>query len=88
MITEGLADQFSVELAGINPPIWSTALAGAALNTWIQQSRAERSNATYNHDAWFFGARPEIPRWAGYSIGFELTRRYQRPALTTARFRA
>ncbi len=33
MVTEGLADQFSIEVAGIDPSIWSTALSDADLAT-------------------------------------------------------
>jgi hypothetical protein len=76
IITEGLADQFSIELAHVDPPIWSTALSGNQLESWIERSRAEWFNSSYDHDAWFFGSTPTVPRWAGYSIGFELTRRY------------
>jgi hypothetical protein len=78
MMTEGLADQFSVEVAGIDPPLWSSALSGEGLETWSLRARAEWFNRSYNHDAWFFGAAPPIPRWAGYTIGFELVGEFLR----------
>jgi uncharacterized protein YjaZ len=31
---------------------------------------------SYDHNAWFFGTDPDIPRWAGYAIGFELVKNY------------
>jgi len=74
MVTEGLADQFSIELAGIDSPIWSTALSADELEIWSERARAQWFDGGYSHDAWFFGTGGEIPRWAGYSIGFELTR--------------
>jgi hypothetical protein len=72
MVTEGLADRFSVEVAGIDPPLWSSALEGDSLEMWSQRARDEWFNGSYNHDAWFFGAAPPIPRWAGYTIGFDI----------------
>jgi uncharacterized protein YjaZ len=76
MVTEGLADQFAIEVAGIDPPIWATALDPEELTIWSERARAQWLDSPYNHDAWFFGTGGEIPRWAGYSIGFELTRVY------------
>lgn len=76
MISEGLADHFAMEVAGVAPPIWSIAVQGDELETWLARASGEWLRASYNHDVWFFGAGPEIPRWAGYSLGFELVRRY------------
>jgi uncharacterized protein YjaZ len=78
MVSEGLADQFAIEVAGIGPPIWSTALTDAELATWSAIAREHWFDNPWNHDAWFFGADPNIPRWAGYSIGFDLTRSFLR----------
>jgi Predicted Zn-dependent protease (DUF2268) len=78
MVTEGIADQFSIEVAGIDPPIWSTALSNADLATWSAIARVHWYDNPWNHDAWFFGADPSIPRWTGYSIGFDLTRTFLR----------
>jgi uncharacterized protein YjaZ len=76
MVTEGLADQFSVEIADIDPPMWSQALSAAELVTWTAIAREHWLEPTWNHDAWFFGADPSIPRWAGYSIGYEIARTF------------
>lgn len=86
MILEGLADQFSIEVTGSEPPIWATALTGDALAGWTERSRAQWFDESYNHSAWFFGTSPAIPRWAGYSIGFGLTRDFFRanPSQTAA----
>lgn len=72
MISEGLADQFAVEAAGIDPPLWSTALDSGQLATWTSRAREQWFDAGYDHSAWFFGTG-EIPRWAGYTIGFRMT---------------
>ena len=75
MVAEGLADQFSVELARIPPPLWSSALTPAQLETWSERAEAEWFNGSYDHNAWFFGTS-SIPRWAGYTIGFVITGEY------------
>jgi uncharacterized protein YjaZ len=75
MVTEGLADQFAIEVAGIDPPIWSMALSEAELEVWSKRAREQWFETPYDHDAWFFGTR-DIPRWTGYAIGFDMTRRF------------
>jgi len=50
MVSEGLADQFSMEVAGVDPPLWSLALSGDALAEWSARAREEWSNENYNHD--------------------------------------
>ena len=76
MVSEGLADQFSVEVASIDPPPWSSALSAQELAHWSGRAREQWFDADYNHGDWFFGRSPVIPRWAGYSIGFDLTARF------------
>ena len=70
VVSEGLADHFSLELAGGAPPPWSSALQPEELADWTDTALAESSTA-YDHSRWFFGTG-SIPRWAGYSIGFAL----------------
>lgn len=76
VISEGLADQFAIEVAGIDPPMWSTALSVEELEVWSARAKEQWYDSGYNHDAWFFGTGGQIPRWAGYSIGFEMTREF------------
>jgi uncharacterized protein YjaZ len=73
MVSEGLADQFAIEVAGIDPPRWSTALSGEELELWSARAKEQWYDTGYSHDAWFFGAGGQIPRWAGYTIGFAMT---------------
>jgi len=75
-ITEGLADSFSIELFNIEPPIWSTALNELELEQWINTASNTWNESGYNHSDWFLGTSTEIPRWTGYSIGFELTQKF------------
>jgi uncharacterized protein YjaZ len=76
MVSEGLADQFAIEVAGIEPPMWSTALSGEDLEVWSARAKEQWYDAGYSHDAWFYGAGGQIPRWAGYAIGFDMTRNF------------
>lgn len=76
VVSEGLADHFSVEVTGIAPPPWSVALTTDELQAWTATASATWNQLSYNHAAWFFGADPTIPRWAGYAIGFELVNNY------------
>lgn len=71
MVSEGLADHFSMELAGIDPPMWSTALTAPELETWTPRAR-ETGSGSYDHARWFFGQGGQVPRWAGYAIGFQV----------------
>lgn len=76
MVTEGLADSFSVELYGIAPPLWSRALENNELDLLVDVAMETWNDGGYDHDAWFFGTTVAIPRWAGYSIGFSLVQDY------------
>lgn len=77
MVTEGLADHFDIEVnAGIPKP-WSIALNTEELERVKEIASPEFSSRTYNHSNWFFGSQEkEIPKWAGYSIGFKLVDDY------------
>lgn len=74
-ISEGLADHFAIEVTGTEPPRWSTYLSAAELEIWIPEVES-RSSGDYEHSEWFFGSTPDIPVWTGYSVGYELVRRY------------
>jgi hypothetical protein len=76
MVLEGLADRFSVEVAGVDPPLWSSALSAAEIEIWLARAREIWLSGSYDFDAWFFGTTSEIPRWTGYTLGFEIVGRY------------
>ncbi len=75
-VSEGLADHFSMEVAGVAAPLWAVALTGVELQQWTEKASQSWNQPTYDHFAWFVGADPNIPRWAGYSIGFDLVKSY------------
>lgn len=75
MVSEGLADHFSIEVFGIAKPMWSEALDSAGIESMLD--RAEPTwDGPYDHATWFYGTTSSIPRWSGYTVGFELVQRY------------
>ena len=72
IVTEGLADHFALELLGGSPPPWSVALTRADLTALTALAAKDNSGSGYDHQGWFFGRPPQIPRWTGYAIGFEV----------------
>lgn len=77
LITEGLADHFDVEVNKNEPESWCTILSKKQILDLLAKARKEFDNKNYDHNAWFFGSEDKgIPRWAGYSLGFELVNEY------------
>lgn len=77
LITEGLADQFVLELTGDQKPEpWARALKPAERTRLLARAK-KVFHKPYNHFAWFFGSKEEkLPRWTGYSLGFFLVGEY------------
>jgi len=76
LVSEGLADQFALELYGGSPPPWVVALEGTELEHWLAEAEEEFDSISYDHEAWFFG-NGVIPNWTGYAIGHRLVVDYQ-----------
>ncbi len=76
IVSEGLADHFSIEVAGGEPPLWSEALTESELEAWTTRAAETWHNRPYNHGHWFFGTNGEIPRWTGYAIGYQVIADY------------
>ena len=84
MVSEGLADHFSLELYPHTPLIpWDHALTSAQVKTMWRTARQELSTPHYDQAAWFFGAG--FPRWTGYTLGWQIVGRYLAKHHTTAR---
>jgi uncharacterized protein YjaZ len=77
LVSEGLADRFSIELLGAPVPPWSDALPRDETAHFLDLARPELDSATYDHSRWFFGTSPTLPRWTGYTLGFRLVESYQ-----------
>ena len=77
LVHEGLADHFAIELTGLEPPLWVSALSPEETTRLFARARDEYGSHHYSHMAWFFGSDElDIPRWAGYSLGFKLVGDY------------
>lgn len=77
VVSEGLADHFSIELLNVPVPPWSRALPDDATDTWLAEARPLWDSDTYGHERWFFGTTPQVPRWTGYTLGYRLVERYK-----------
>ncbi len=86
MVSEGLADHYAQELFGRPTPPWAMAIPASQIDLWIEKARPELDSRNYDHGRWFFGRSALVPRWAGYTIGFELVQRYKdaNPGATAA----
>ena len=76
MVSEGLADHFSIELLGAAVPPWSQAFPEAQHDQYLALA-APHFDAVVNHAVWFFGASDDLPRWTGYTLGYRLVADYQ-----------
>ena len=76
LIAEGLADHFDIEINKTGPKPWNNALIDEQLIKYKQLVKTEYFNKDYNHNNWFFGFSKDIPRWAGYTLGFKLVEDY------------
>ncbi|MDH7792660.1 DUF2268 domain-containing putative Zn-dependent protease [Ochrobactrum sp. AN78] len=72
LISEGLAGHFVNNLMKTPPEPWECAIAPEVLRIDSPTAAALQS-ADYDHASWFFGSG-QLPRWLGYSLGFELVR--------------
>jgi hypothetical protein len=76
MVSEGLADHFSIDLLGSPIPPWSSALSEDQVAIYLNRARAELDSMSFDFDAWFFGVGIEFPRWTGYTLGFRIVDEY------------
>lgn len=76
IVSEGLADHFSMEAIGSESPLWARALTGSDLDMWTERAMETWTERPYDHTGWFVGTDPDIPRWTGYAIGFKLVGDY------------
>jgi Predicted Zn-dependent protease (DUF2268) len=77
LVTEGLADHFAAEAFPDTPPKpWDHALSGEQeAELWRKAQAVLEVPYGYDHRAWFFG-RGDLPRWAGYTIGYRIAEAY------------
>ena len=75
LVSEGLAGQFVRQLADSSPEIWEVALSEAQLLQWPLPSEV-MNQQPYDHAALFFGSGT-LPRWYGYSLGYQMVAAWQ-----------
>lgn len=75
LVSEGLADHFDREVNGGSPQPWCTALHRKEVAAFFKRAEREYNAKDYHHQEWFFGTG-NIPRWAGYTLGYELVGTY------------
>ncbi|QEM82419.1 DUF2268 domain-containing putative Zn-dependent protease [Halomonas binhaiensis] len=75
LVSEGLAEHFSRQLYGSAPEPWEVEICGKRLVTCAEKAKLRWNDPHYHHGAWFFG-QGDLPRWAGYSLGYALVGRY------------
>lgn len=86
IVSEGLATAYELGVTGRMPPHglrYSDARDQHDLEFWWQKAR-ENFDRTDQHPRWFFGEQ-DVPRWMGYRLGLEASRRYCTAHGTTAR---
>lgn len=78
MVFEGLADHFAQEVTGRNKPsLYSCALTSEQKKILLKKASLEWKQPTYDNNLWFFGSRPDvIPRWTGYTLGYDQVSKY------------
>ena len=73
IISEGLADHFDIEVNGGEPKPWDTSVKPSRFSAIKKKIKPELNKEEYDNALWFFGANEKnVPRWAGYSLGFEV----------------
>lgn len=77
MVSEGLADNFVFEITG-NVPKWANALTNRQKIKLLQKAKSEMNKNSFSYEDWFIhgSKKRDIPKWAGYSLGFELVQEY------------
>jgi uncharacterized protein YjaZ len=71
LVSEGLACLLEEEYLG-EVPIYSKDKLGGAV---VARAKKELDAKQYDHDAWFYGTA-DLPRWAGYTLGYDVCKKY------------
>lgn len=73
LVSEGLACCFEAELPGGRVPMYATRVTGHRLQAVRDRASQELHAPLQGWGAWFFGEHePDVPRHAGYALGYEL----------------
>lgn len=70
LVSEGLAGRFVQYVLRSHPEPWESAVTTSELRAFmVQESKLVETG--YDHAKWFFG-RGSLPRWFGYTLGYEI----------------
>lgn len=70
LVSEGLAGHFVQEVYGGPAEPWESVEIDK-IRAHIARAARDWEASDYDHKAWFYGTG-ELPRWVGYSLGFQL----------------
>ena len=77
IIFEGLATAFEDEVSKGNSFVVKELSTRNTSERLLQKHRDELSDEEFNHFRWFiFDETKELPRWAGYEIGYHIVKKY------------
>jgi uncharacterized protein YjaZ len=77
IVSEGLAGRFAQELFKSDAEPWECTVPVTDLSPYAKRILADRDAPTFNYPEWFFGAGI-LPRWLGYTLGWEIVGDYLR----------
>lgn len=85
LVSEGLAGFFAREVCGGEPEPWER-LRHSVTQPYLAKAGQDWDRPDYDHAAWFFGVGC-LPRWLGYSLGYQLVARYlsMHPEMTASK---
>ncbi|MCP1572309.1 uncharacterized protein YjaZ [Herbaspirillum rubrisubalbicans] len=74
LVSEGMAGHFAQEVWRGEPEPWERLYVGEIQN-YLLLAGQQWNRSDYDHGAWFFG-NGELPRWLGYSLGYQIVHQY------------
>lgn len=74
LVSEGLAGHFVQEVCAGSPEPWEQ-LDIVEIRRHVTFAARDWDRKDYSHSGWFLGVG-ELPRWLGYSLGFQLVSRF------------
>lgn len=77
LVTEGLAQVYQEFLYPEVNVVYAHHLTTDEINKAWKKSKKEPNPKQYNHAEWFFGTGA-LKRWTGYSLGYDIVRRYMK----------
>jgi len=74
LVSEGLCGRFTEQLYDNQPELHECALTEEETRKFSLDAVGQAFDEDYDHNRWFFGMK-DLPKWTGYTIGYELVGR-------------